>query len=62
MIYGLYMDRSALPVKPPTCFHGPVRTAAHEIWCMYYCYYYYDIQPAHGAAHVFARAGPGRGP
>ena len=28
---GLYMGRSALPMRRPTCFHGPVRVAAHEM-------------------------------
>ena len=27
------MGRSALPMRRPTCLHGPVRVAAHEMWC-----------------------------
>ena len=41
------------------CFHGPVRATADE-HVVYSCYYYY-IDPAHETAHVFSRAGPGRG-
>ena len=29
---------------------------------MYYYYYFYAVYRAHEAAHVFRRAGPGRGP
>ena len=32
MRYGLFMDRSALPIKRPTCFQGPIRAAANEVW------------------------------
>ena len=30
---GLYMGRSARPMRRPMCFDGPARTAAHEMWC-----------------------------
>ena len=30
---GLYMGRSARPMRRLMCFDGPARTAAHEIWC-----------------------------
>ena len=30
---GLYMGRSARPMRRPVCFDGPARTAAHEMWC-----------------------------
>ena len=30
---GLYMGRSAQPMRQPMCFDGPARTAAHEMWC-----------------------------
>ena len=43
------------------CFDGPARTAVHEIDVMYYCYYN-NVHRAHEAAHMFGRAGPGRGP
>ena len=33
MICGLYMGRSALPVRRLTCFDGPARAAAHIIRC-----------------------------
>ena len=33
MICGLYMGRSARPIRRLMCFDGPARTAAHEIWC-----------------------------
>ena len=55
-----YMARSALPMRRPTCFHGQVRVAAHDI-VYSCCYYYYDIHPAHETAHVSSQAGPGRG-
>ena len=32
MIYGLYTDRSALPMEGPTCFQAPVRAVANEVW------------------------------
>ena len=32
MRYGLYTDRSALPMKRPTCFQAPIRAAANEVW------------------------------
>ena len=33
MICGLYISHSVPPRRRPTCFHGPVRAAAHEMWC-----------------------------
>ena len=30
---GLYMGRSAEPMRRPTSFHRPARAAAHEMWC-----------------------------
>ena len=32
MIYGLYTDRSALPMERPTCFQAPVRAVANKVW------------------------------
>ena len=30
---GLYMGRSAQPMRRPTSFHRSARAAAHEMWC-----------------------------
>ena len=32
MRYGLYTDRSALPMNRPTCFQWPIRAADNEVW------------------------------
>ena len=37
-------------------FDGQGRAVAHDIWTLYG-----SLGPAHGAAHVFLSAGPGRG-
>ena len=30
---GLYMGRSARPMRRPICFDGPARTATYDMWC-----------------------------
>ena len=55
-------------MRRPTCFPR-VLPGRCPLYVVYYCcyssyyyyYYYYYVHRAHGEAHVFGRAGPGRG-
>ena len=50
-------------MRRPTCFRGPARAAAHEMWRTNTCYYYCDeVRPTHEATHGLARAETQAGP
>ena len=36
MIFGLYIGRFALPLRPPTRFDGPARPVGHEMYQLAY--------------------------
>ena len=57
--------------EPPSCFHGPTRVAAQEMWCttvllrymlLFLQYYYDNVRPSHEAPHRLSRAETRTGP